>query len=353
MKKLIKLFSLSICIVMMGTFFVGCSNKQNTQEINFYNYGENIDDETVKEFEQKYNIKVNIETFDDMEAMYSKIKSGAGKYDVVLVSDALMPRMIDQKLIQEINKDNIPNISQMDEEYLDLEIDPGNKYSVPYMFGTVGLIYNKDVVKEEVNSWDILWDEKYKDRIFMFDTYRDTIGVALKKLGYSLNSTNQKEIDEAKELLLEQRKLVKPLYGVDNGTTMIPAGETDINMIWSGEGLNLQDEYPNLVYVVPEEGANFWIDSLCIPKNAKNVEGAEKFINFVSDKKSALRIADEIGYTTPNKEARQEQPESVRNNPNAYMPTEIMNRCEIYKDFPLDVKKMYDKAWIAIKSDEE
>ena len=154
-------------------------------------------------------------------------------------------------------------------------------------------------------------------------------------------------------MLLEQRRLVKPLYGVDNGTTMIPAGETDINMIWSGEGLNLQDEHPNLVYVVPEEGANFWIDSLCIPKNAKNVEGAEKFINFVSDKKSALRIADEIGYTTPNKEARQEQPESVRNNPNAYMPTEIMNRCEIYKDFPLDVKKMYDKAWIAIKSDEE
>ena len=352
MKKLIKLLSLSICIVIMGVFFVGCS-KHNTQEINFYNYGENIDDETLKEFEKKFNIKVNMETFDDMEAMYSKVKSGAGKYDVILVSDALMPRMIEQNLIQEINTDNIPNISQMDEEYLNLEIDPGNKYSVPYMFGTVGLIYNKDVVKEEVNSWDILWDDKYKDRIFMFDTYRDTIGVALKKLGYSLNSTDQKELEEAKELLLEQRKLVNPLYGVDNGTTMIPAGETDINMIWSGEGLNLQDEYPNLVYVVPEEGANFWIDSLCIPTNAKNVEGAEKFINFVSDKGNALRIADEIGYTTPNKEAREEQPESVKNNPNAYMPTEIMNRCEIYEDFSLDVKKMYDKAWIEIKSDEQ
>lgn len=352
MKKLIKLLSLSICIVIIGAFFVGCS-KNNTQEINFYNYGENIDDETLKEFEEKFNIKVNMETFDDMEAMYSKVKSGAGKYDVILVSDALMPRMIDQNLIQEINKDNIPNISQMDEEYLNLEIDPGNKYSVPYMFGTVGLIYNKDVVKGEVNSWDILWDEKYKDRIFMFDTYRDTIGVALKKLGYSLNSTDQKEIKEAKELLLEQRKLVNPLYGVDNGTTMIQTGETDINMIWSGEGLNLQDEYPNLVYVVPEEGANFWIDSLCIPTNAKNVEGAEKFINFVSDKGNALRIADEIGYTTPNKEAREEQPESVKNNPNAYMPTEIMNRCEIYEDFSLDVKKMYDKAWIEIKSDEQ
>ncbi|MCC3867621.1 ABC transporter substrate-binding protein [Terrisporobacter mayombei] len=354
MKKIAKILTLIICLTTGSILFTGCSKKDNyPEEINFFNYGENIDDETVKEFERKYDIRVNIETFDDMEAMYSKVKSGAGKYDVILVSDALMPRMIDQKLIQKINKDNIPNISQMDKEYLDLEIDPGNKYSVPYMFGTVGLIYNKDVIKEEVKSWDILWNEKYKDKIFMFDTYRDTIGVALKKLGYSLNSTNPKEIEEAKELLLEQRKLVKPLYGVDNGTTMIPAGETDINMIWSGEGLNLQDEYPNLVYVVPEEGANFWIDSLCIPKNAKNVEGAEKFINFVSDKKSAFRIADEIGYTTPNKEAREEQPESVKNNPNAYMPTEIMNRCEIYKDFPLDVKKMYDKAWIAIKSDEQ
>ena len=145
-----------------------------------------------------------------------------GKYDVILVSDALMPRMIKENLIQELNKNNIPNISQMDEEYLNLEIDPGNKYSVPYMFGTVGLIYNKDVVKEEVDSWDILWDEKYKNKVFMFDTYRDTIGVALKKLGYSLNSDEIKQIEEAKQLLIEQRKTVDPIYGVDNGTTMIP-----------------------------------------------------------------------------------------------------------------------------------
>ena len=349
MKKLFKLLNLSICIVIIAALFVGCS-KTSKEEINFLNYGENIDQETVKEFEKQYGIKVNIETFDDMETMYQKISSGGFKYDVILVSDALMPRMIKNNLVQKLNKDNIPNISQMDEEYLNLEIDPGNKYSVPYMFGTVGLIYNKDVVKEKVDSWDILWNEKYKNKVFMFDTYRDTIGSALKKLGYSLNSTDPKEIEEAKELLLSQRKLVDPIYGVDNGTEMIPAGESDINMIWSGEGLNLQDENPNLVYVVPKEGANFWIDSLCIPINAKNVSGAEKFINFVSDKESALRIADEIGYTTPNKEARLEQPESVRNNPNAYMPKEIMDRCEIYTDFPMDVKKIYDDAWIKIKS---
>ena len=344
-----KLLALLISILIISTLFVGCS-KKTSEEINFFNYGENIDEETVKEFEKQYGIKVNIETFDDMENMYQKVKNEGVKYDVILVSDALMPRMIKENLIQELNKDNIPNISQMDEEYLNLEIDPGNKYSVPYMFGTVGLIYNKDVVKENVDSWDILWNEKYKDKVFMFDTYRDTIGVALKKLGYSLNSTDPKQIEEAKELLIKQRKTVDPIYGVDNGTTMIPAGESDINMIWSGEGLNLQEENPNLVYIVPKEGANFWIDSLCIPSNAKNIEGAEKFINFVSDKESALRIADEIGYTTPNKEARLEQPESVRNNPNAYMPKEIMDRCEIYVDFPKNIKRMYDDAWLDIKS---
>lgn len=351
MKKSFKFLTLLICISLVGVFFVGC-NKKNTEEINFFNYGENIDKETLKEFEKEYGIKVNEETFDDMETMYQKVNSGGVKYDVILVSDALMPRMIDKDLVQELNKDNITNISQMDDDYLDLDIDPENKFSVPYMFGTVGIVYNKDVVKEKVDSWDILWDEQYKDKVFMFDTYRDTMGAALKKLGYSLNTTDNKEIEEAKNILLEQRKTVDPVYGVDNGTTMIPAGESDINMIWSGEGLNLQDEYPNLEYVVPKEGANFWIDSLCIPKNAKNVEAAEKFINFVSDKKSALRIADEIGYTTPNKEARLEQPEEVRNNPNAYMPKEIMDRCEIYTDFPKDVKRIYDDAWVKIKSNE-
>ncbi len=352
MRKIYKLLSISIYIVMISVFSIGCSNsKSSSDKISFYNYGENIDDATIEQFEREYGIKVNMETFDDMEAMYAKIKSGAGQYDVVLVSDSLMPRMINEKLIQKINKENIPNISQMDDNYLNLDMDPNNEYSLPYMFGTVGLVYNTDLIKEEVNSWDILWDEKYKDEIFMFDTYRDTIGVALKKLGYSLNSTNEKEIQEAKELLLEQRKLVNPLYGVDNGTTMIPAGETNINMIWSGEGLNLQEEYPNLKYIVPQEGANFWLDSLCITQNAKNLEGAEKFINFVSDKKSALRIASEIGYTTPNKDAREEQPDSVKNNPYAYMSKEMMDKCEIYKDLSLEDKKIYDKAWIEIKSE--
>lgn len=346
-----KLLSLAGSVLVAAILLVGCSG-QSSESITFFNYGENIDKETLKQFEEEYGIKVKMSTFDDMDTMYLKIAESNAQYDVILVSDALMPKMIDGGLLQELNKENIPNIAQMDEEYLNLEIDPGNKYSVPYMFGTIGIIYDKNVVTEEVDSWDILWDEKYKNKVFMFDTYRDTIGAALKKLGYSLNSENPEELEEAKQLLLEQRKLVDPIYGVDNGTSMIATGETALNMIWSGEGLNLQDEYPNLVYTIPKEGVNFWIDSLCIPANAKNVEGAEKFINFVSDKESALRIADEIGYTTPNKQARLEQPEHVRNNPNAYMTKEMMDLSELYVPFSLDVKKMYDGIWTEIKVSE-
>lgn len=343
-----KLLSLSLCTLGMILSCVGCSQAPN-ESINFFNYGANIDDQTLKLFEEAYGVRVNMATFDDMETMYQKIASGGVKYDVILVSDALMPRMIKEDLLQPLNKTNIPNLAQMDSTYLDLEVDPGNIYSVPYMFGTVGLIYDKNVVNKPVDSWDILWDPTYKGQVFMFDTYRDTIGAALKKLGYSLNSTNPTELEAAKKSLLEQRTVVDPIYGVDNGTTMIAAGESAINMIWSGEGLNLQDDYPNLEYIVPQEGANFWIDSLCMPHNATNISGAEKFINFVSDKASALRIADEIGYTTPNKEARREQPESIQNNPNAYMPPEMMARCELYHDLNADVRTQYDYIWTEIK----
>lgn len=351
MNKFKKFICACMCITMILVACVGCGKKDPSKTINFLNYGENIDDETVKLFEKEYGVKVNIETFDDMETMYNKVKAGAVKYDVILVSDSLMTRMIKEDLVQELNKDNIASISQMDENYLNLDIDPGNKYSIPYMFGTVGLIYNTDYVKEDVDSWDILWNEKYKNEIFMFNTYRDTIGAALKSLGYSLNTTDEKELASAKEALLKQKSLVK-IYESDLGTETIANGETYINMIWSGEGLNLQDEYPNLKYVVPKEGANFWIDSLCIPKNAANVEGAEKFINFVSDKESALRIADEIGYTTPNKEAREEQSDEVKNNPNAYMTEEVMSRCEIYKDLDTADKERYMDIWTALGIEE-
>lgn len=341
---------ISILLLCMITVFMGCSSSEEKKKtINFLNYGANIDEESLELFEKKYNIAVNEETFDDMEQMYTKVSSGAVKYDVILVSDNLMKRMIDEGLLQELDKDNIPNLKEMDSTYMDLDIDKGNKYSVPYMFGTVGIIYNTDYVDEIVDSWDILWDEKYKGEIFMFDTYRDTMGVALKKLGYSMNSTDENEIKAARDLLIEQKPLVE-IYGVDIGTETIASGDTYVNMIWSGEGLNLEAEYDNLKYIVPKEGANFWIDSLCIPSNSENKKDAEKLINFLSGKDAQYRIADEIGYVTPNKLAREMQPDNVKNNPNAYYDQEFLDKCEMYNDLDKKTKELYDEAWNEIKS---
>lgn len=348
----IRLLALVLGALLISVGIFGCSSKvDQPKEITFLNYGENIDKKTLQDFENETGIKVNLETFDDMETMYQKLSKSSAPYDVVLVSDQLMPRMIVESLLQPLDKNKIPNLEQMDDHYLNLEIDPQNRYSVPYMFGTVGLIYNKKMVKEPVDSWQVLWDEAYFGKVFMFDTYRDTMGVALKTLGYSLNDTDPNHLAGAIKLLREQREKIKPIYGVDNGTTMIANGETAINMIWSGEGLNLQEENEDLVYIIPKEGANFWIDSLCIPSKSKQKEAAEIFINYVSGKTCALRIADEIGYTTPNLEARKEQSEKIQNNRNAYMPSEVRKQCEIYKDLSQKEKEMYYDFWTTLKTD--
>ena len=348
MKISFKLLLLSICVIIIGTSFVGC-NKNYSEEISFFNYGENIDEETIKEFEKQYGIKVNVETFDDMETMYQKVSNSGVKYDVILVSDALMPRMIKNNLVQELNKDNIPNISQMDEDYLNLDIDPGNKYSVPYMFGTVGLIYNKDVVKEDVDSWDILWNPKYKGNIMMFDSVRDTMGIALKKLGYSMNTTDLKEINEAKDVLMKQKDLVLA-YVNDEGKDRLLGEEVAMGIIYSGDAVTLMDENPNLDYAIPKEGSNKWVDAMCIPKTAQNKKEAELFINFLLDPENAKINAEYIGYSIPNEGALKLLDKEITENPVAYPSQEVLNKCETFIDLG-DKIKLYDRAWIELKSE--
>ena len=285
--------------------------KSNRKTINVLNYGENIAEGIIEEFEEKYNVKVNYKTFDDMETMYIEVASGKTNWDAVLVADYMADRMIKEGLLQKIDKENIQNLKEMNESDMGQPYDLNNDYTVPYMNGTIGIIYNKDLVSEKVDSWDIMWNEKYKKQIFVLDAQRDAIGMALKKLGYSLNTTNEKELEEAKNLLIEQKPLVLK-YGADEVKDLMTSGEASIAMIWSGEGLTLADENENLEYVIPKEGANYWLDSWAIPANANDKETAEKFINFVSGKDNAYKIAEEIGYTTPNKLAMEEQPEEVK-----------------------------------------
>lgn len=348
MKNIKKNLILMLSLILTLSIFVGCSSSKK-QTINVLNYGENIAEGIIEEFEKEYNVKVNYKTFDDMETMYIEVASGKTDWDAVLVSDYMADRMIQEGLLQKINKENIPNLEQMSDSDLGQPYDVNNDYTVPYMNGTIGIIYNKDLVSEDVDSWNVMFDEKYKNQIFVLDAQRDAIGMALKKLGYSLNSTNEKELEEAKDLLISQKDLVLK-YGADEVKDLMISGEAAAAMIWSGEGLTLADEYDNLEFVIPKEGTNYWLDSWAIPSNAKNKEDAEKFINFVSEKDNAYKIAEEIGYTTPNKLAMEEQPDEVKNNENAYMPEEIREKCEVYEYLPQEKLKLYDDVWTEVKT---
>ena len=342
--KLLRTVSLLAIAVLSVGLFAGCAKKDKSKEINILNYGENIADNVKDEFEKQTGIKINEKTFDDMYYMYNEVSTGKVNYDAILVSDDMAEKMINEGLLQKIDKSNIPNLDDMNEQDLGKPYDPNNDYTVPYMNGTVGLIYNTELVNEDITSWKVLFDEKNKGEIFMFDNMRDTLGVALKTLGYSLNSTNEEELEEAKALL-EKQKALNPIYGADEVLDLMRTGEKLIAMIWSGEGLNLEAEDSKFKYVIPVEGANFWLDSWAIPKNAENKEGAEKFINFVSSTEIALRTADEIGYTTPQKKAIEEQADEVKNNPNAYMPEEIFERCEVYKSLSGKDLDLYERIW--------
>lgn len=349
-KRKIKLLSICATAILSVGLFAGCGSSGSKQEINVLNYGANAAEGVFEEFEKETGIKVNETTFDDMQYMYQEVSSGKVNYDVILVSDDMAEKMIKEDMLQKINKDNIPNIVNMNEGDMGKPYDPNNDYTVPYMNGTIGLIYNTEVIDEDITSWKSLFDSKYKDEVFMFDNMRDTIGVALKTLGYSLNSTNEEELKEAGELLIKQKKELNPTYGADEVLDLMRSGEKSIAMIWSGEGLNLEAEDDRFKYVIPEEGADFWLDSWAIPKSAKNVSGAEKFIDFMSSKDIALRTADEIGYTTPQKQAMEEQADEIKNNENAYMPQEILDKCEGYKFLDKENLELYQEVWIKVKS---
>ena len=344
-----KVLALMMSCIIAGASFMGCGKKEEKPVLNFMNYGENIGEGVLEEFEEKYGIHVNQEVYDAPEEMYNKISAGASQYDVIVSIDYLVQRMISEDRLEKIDYSNVPNMDKIESDHLGKSFDPDNEYSVPYMSGTIGICYNTDYVDEPIDSWTALWDTKYNKNVLLLDGVRDSLGAALKMLGYSVNTTNQDEINEARDKLIELKQNGNLLaIGSDDNTDKMARGEAAISILWSGEGLNLEAEHDNIRFVVPKEGANFWIDSLCIPKGTKNKENAEKFINFLCEKDPSFRTADEIGYTTPQREAREEQDDSVKNNPNAYMPEELLKKCESY-DYLGNKLKLYEQAWTDFK----
>ena len=294
-KTLTKIFCCLLTGALSAGLLAGCGSSSSSAgsngEVVVYNWGEYIDPETITMFEEETGIKVIYDEFETNEIMYPKVETGASAYDVICPSDYMINKMIENDLLAELNFDNMPNAKEnIGAQYWEQSrgFDPENKYSVPYCWGTVGILYNKTMVDEPVDSWSILWDEKYADSILMQDSVRDAFMVALKLNGNSMNTLDETELAAARDLLIEQKPLVQA-YVIDQVRDKMIGGEAALGVIYSGEAIYTQRENPDLEYVVPKEGTNVWIDSWVVPKNAPNKENAEKFIDFMCRGDIALK----------------------------------------------------------------
>ena len=350
-----KLIALGLCTCMTAALLSGCgsADKYPNGKVYVYNWGEYIDPETLDMFEKETGIQVIYDEFDTNETMYPKVEAGASNYDVVCPSDYMIQKMIDNDLLQELNWDNIPNAkANIGAQYYEQSeaFDPGNRYAVPYCWGTVGILYNKTMVDEPVTSWSILWDEKYADSILMQDSVRDLFMVGLKSLGYSMNSTDEKELNEAKDLLIQQKPLVQA-YVIDQVRDKMIGNEAALGVIYSGEAIFTQRENSDLEYVIPKEGTNVWIDSWVIPKNAPNKENAEKFIDFMCRGDIALLNFDYITYSTPNTAAQALiEDDDIRNSKIAFPDLSQYDGLETFSYLGDDADALYNDLWKEIKS---
>jgi spermidine/putrescine-binding protein len=348
MKKLaVLLIALTLCSAML----IGCS-EDTSEKVYVYNWGEYMDPDVRDQFEEETGIKVVYDEFQTNEEMYPKIKENAVQYDVVCPSDYMIQKMIEDDLLAEIDFSKVPNLSNIDQTYLDSSksFDAANKYSVPYCWGTVGILYNKTMVDEPIDSWASLFDEKYSGNILMIDSVRDAYAIALKYLGYNINSTDKAQIEEATKLLQSQYPLVQA-YVVDQVRDKMIGGEAALGVIYSGEAIYTQRENPDLEYVVPKEGSNVWIDGWVIPKNCKNKENAEAFINFMCRPDIALKNFEYITYSTPNKAAREMiTDEDIKNSTVAFPEQSVLERCTTFSYLGSELEAFYNDEWNKVKS---
>lgn len=346
MKKIVRL---AVLLVGLCLVLTGCGGGDKKPVLNVYNWGDYIDESVLKDFEKETGIKVNYEMFATNEDMYVKLQQGGTTYDLAFPSDYMIEKMIKENMVQPIDKSKVPNLKNIDSRFMDLSFDKGNKYSVPYFWGTVGILYNKNIVKEPVDSWNILWNPKYKSQILMLDSQRDSLAVALKKLGYSLNSKNKAELEAAKAELMKQKPLVLAYTG-DNVKDMMANAEGGLAVVWSGDGVNMERQYDFLDFALPKEGSNIWFDNVVIPKDAKNVEAAHKFIDYLCRPDIAKRNTEYVGYATPNKEAMGMLDKSLTSAHNYYPDLNELKNYEIFED-PGKFIEEYNRIWTEFKAE--
>jgi len=343
-----KKVSITVSILVVAILLVACSSSdQDTLFV--YNYGEYIDSDVIRMFEEEFNVQVRYDTFDSNETMYQRVSAGTTNYDVVFGSDYMIERMISEDMLIPLNFNKIPNIQYINDDFKNLDFDRENAYSVPYFWGTVGIVYDATVVEGPVDSWSILWDETYANRIYMYDSQRDSLMVALKLLGYSLNTHDAAELDEAKQLLIDQSPLVLA-YVTDHVINSMISGNAALAVVYSGDAAFIMSENENMNYVIPNEGSNLWVDAMFIPTTSQNVDLAHEFINFITRPDISIMNTEYVMYSTPNTEALKTVKDEEWAQNIAYNPSnELLNslNLEMFRD-PGEFLLEYDRIWTEV-----
>ncbi len=347
MKKRI-IATLSLLVLLLCSMS-GCKQYAPNEVVYVYNWGEYIDEEINELFEQETGIKVVYKIYDNNESMYAVVKNAPGTYDIVFPSDYMVGRMIAEDMLEPIDFSNVPNFNYIMQSFKNLEYDPTGAYSVPYTWGTVGLLYNTKVIPEAPTTWNALWDEQYADQILMYNNSRDTLGVALLKNGCSLNTTSEAELRAATDDLIRQKKLLQA-YVSDDIFSKMESGSAALCPVYSGDALSMIGENPDLAYTVPAEGTNRFVDCVCIVKDAPNKEAAEKYINFLCRQDIAERNRDFTAYSTPHQLVYDALPDDIRNDPIAYPDDEIIAKTEVYTNLPQPILELYNDLWNDLKN---
>lgn len=345
-----------VLLAVIGLFaslsFIGCGNSAPEDTLTVLNYGKYLDPKAIEMFEEETGIHIEYEEYITPENMYTKYKAGSIDYDLICTSDYMIEKLINEGETIEMGLDAIPNVSNLDPSYFEFSksFDPENKYSMPYFFGTVGILYNKNMVDEaDMDSWDCLWNPAYSGRIIMADSVRDAFMAALKYKGYSLNTTDESQLLEAQEILIQQRPLVYS-YLVDEAQDEMIAENAALALVYSGEAALAIELNENLAYSVPKEGSNMWIDSWFLPKTCKHKENAQKFLDFLCRKEIAAMNFDYVYYATPNKALVESFDEELQQNTTVFPSKEILDNCEILKTLDEETTGRYNTLWKEIKS---
>ncbi len=349
-----KYFIVVVFLVFM-LFLSGCELQKNKEKsINVYSWGEFISDgadgtiNVNKKFTEETGIKVNYKTFQNNEELFAKISGGGGDYDVIIPSDYMVSRLIEKGMLEKIDFNNIPNYRFISDKFKNLNFDPKNEYSVPYVWGMIGIFYNKNEVSEEIN-WDILWNEKYKNRILMFDNARDAFAISLLRLGYSVNTEDKNELRQAADELIKQKPLVQA-YVMDQIFDKISNGEAVLAPYYAGDAAIVMKNNPDIGFIIPKEGSEKFIDSMCIPKGSENKELAQEYINFMCRTDIALANAKKTGYSTPHKAAYNLLDEDIKNNDIFYPDKETFENSQTFVNLSEATNKLLDELWTEVKS---